>query len=282
MTTNMTSAVNDYAARIKAQIKTSATAWKAVAKLFAQAANEFGLQSDAMKKLLKKTGFSESKAVKLIAIANSDRLQQHEETFKCVDAWTVLYAITTLEDDEFGCLLDCINEDTVITQSIVNRAKNPPMREADNYKTAFVVQIDQFALKSRMFNEDDYNELFEAIETIQNTMNYVRVRETSRYENEVACFVSDVEKEMNKAIRKLFNEEKKNSTASALTKDQAAIAMSERDFEKAFAILNSNAFDREQQRSAAQKTVRNNREEKFINAANTYDACANTAIQKVA
>lgn len=282
MISNVTSVVNDYAARIKAQIQTSSTAWKAIADLFAEAANEFGFQSDAMKSLLKKTSFSSSKAAKLIAISNSKRLQQNKDKFNCVAAWTVLYAITTLEDEEFERLLETIDEDSVVTQSLINRVKNPPMREVDNYKSVFMIQIDQFALKSQLFDERDYNELFAAIEKIQNTMNYVRVQKTNRYENEVACFVSDVEKEMNQSIRKLFSSELKKSNVSALTKEQATSAMRERDFEKAFAILSCNTLDLEQQRLDAQKKVRNSREEKFISAANTYDACANTVIQRVA
>jgi hypothetical protein len=58
--TNETAAVSNYALRIKEKLTVAATAWKEVAQLFAEAANEFGLQSDAMRSLLKQTSFSES------------------------------------------------------------------------------------------------------------------------------------------------------------------------------------------------------------------------------
>jgi parvulin-like peptidyl-prolyl isomerase len=280
--TNETAAVSNYALRIKEQLSVAATAWKEVAELFSSAANEFGLKSDAMRSLLKQTSFSESKAVKLIAIANSERLQENADAFKCVDAWTVLYAITTLKDDEFERLLAKVDAETVITQSIVSSVKDKTDSEVDNYKTVFTVQIDEAALKSQLFNEDDYNELMNAIQTIQDTMNYVRVQKTNRFENEVARFTDDVEKAMNKSIRQLFTQERKNSTVDEEAKASATEAMQERDYATAFDCLNSIALDLDEQRSEAQTTVRQKREEKFLDVANAYDACANTAIQTAA
>lgn len=281
---NFAAAVTDYVVRIKNQMNASTTAWKEIACLFAAAEQEFTLQSDAMKQLLKQTKFSMSKAVKLIAIAKSERLQEHEETFARVDAWTVLYAVTTLEDDEFERLLQNVanDEDAVITQSVINHAKTKVELEIDNYKTLFTVQIDECALKSQLFTEDDYNELMNAIQTIQDTMNYVRVQKTNRYENEVARFADEVEKAMNKSIRQLFTQERKNSTVDDEAKATAQEAMQQRDYELAFECLNSVAFDIDEQRSEAQQAVRNKREEKFIDCANAYDACANTVIQQAA
>lgn len=280
--TNETAAVSDYALRIKAQLSVAATAWKEVAQLFSSAANEFGLKSDAMRSLLKQTSFSESKAVKLIAIANSERLQENADTFECVDAWTVLYSITTLKDDEFERLLAKVDAEAVITQSIVSSVKDKTDSEVDNYKTVFTVQIDECALKSQLFNEDDYNELMNAIQTIQDTMNYVRVQKTNRFENEVARFTDDVEKAMSKSIRKLFTQERKNSTVGEEAKVFATEAMKERDYVAAFDFLNSIALDLDEQRSEAQNTVREKREEKFLEVVNAYDACANTVIKTAA
>ena len=59
---NFAAAVTDYAVRIKNQMNASTTAWKEIARLFAAAEQEFTLQSDAMKQLLKQTKFSMSKA----------------------------------------------------------------------------------------------------------------------------------------------------------------------------------------------------------------------------
>jgi hypothetical protein len=280
--TNETAAVSNYALRIKEKLTVAATAWKEVAQLFAEAANEFGLQSDAMRSLLKQTSFSESKAVKLIAIANSERLQENADTFECVDAWTVLYAITTLKDDEFERLLEKVDAEAVITQSTVNSVKDKTVSEVDNYMTVFDIQIDENALKSRMFGEDEYNELMTKVKEIQNTVAYVRVQKTKRYENEAARFTDDVAKEMSKAIQTLFVDESKNSTVSDEDKELAREAMEERDYELAFEFLNSIALDEDQQRSDALNTVREKRETKFTDAVKAHDACAFTDIKTAA
>ena len=179
-------------------------------------------------------------------------------------------------------MLAKVDAEAVITQSIVSSVKDETDSEVDNYKTVFTVQIDECALKSQLFTEDDYNELMNAIQTIQDTMNYVRVQKTNRYENEVARFADEVEKAMNKSIRQLFTQERKNSTVDDEAKAAANEAMSDRYYDIAFAFLNSNALNVDEQRSAAQNAVRNKREEKFIDSANACDACANTAIQQAA
>ncbi len=280
--TNETVVVSNYAKRIKKQLSASATAWKEVARLFAAAEKEFGLKSDAMRSLLKQTSFSESKAVKLIAISNSKRLQENADTFVCVDAWTVLYAITTLKDDEFERLLEKVDAEAVITQSTVNSVKDKTVSEVDVYMTVFDIQIDENALKSRMFGEDEYNELMTKVKEIQNTVNYVRVQKTKRYENEAARFTDDVETAMNKSIRELFSDESKNSTVSDEDKKRAEEAMENRLYEFAFECLNSIALDEDQQRSDALNTVREKREKKFTDAVKAHDACAFTDIKTAA
>lgn len=221
MTTNMTLfetnvdvAVRDYAARIKEQISNAATAWKEVAQLFAQAASEFGLKSDAMKSLLKQTNFSESKAVKLIAISKSKRLLENAETFNHVEAWTVLYAITALTNDEFDRLLKEVDEATVITQSVVNRAKTKQKREVDDYETVFTIKISATALKA---GEVEYSELQDAVQNIQDTIKYVRVDETALFENDVSRFYNEVQKKFQSLATALVNAEMKKYR----TKNQA-------------------------------------------------------------
>ena len=292
--TNEDIAVRDYAARIKEQISNAATAWKEVARLFAEAANEFGLKSDAMKSLLKQTNFSESKAVKLIAIANSKRLQENGETFNCVDAWTVLYAITTLADDEFAKLLNDIDEETVITQSVVNRAKTKSEREIDDYETVFTIKISASAMKSGEF--DEYGELQDAVQNIQDTIKYVRVDETAFYDNETARLMNDVQNKFQVLATKLVNDQlkkyrtaKKTFTIDGLYGVYDADEMNElkregRFFEALDAIDAADSFDQAALYDEAQRLVFKSREEKYKAKLEKIAAFAfaNTEIQQAA
>lgn len=286
MTNNILSnqdlAVGEYVARIKAEMTKATTAWKSIAHILAAAVNDFGWQSDLMRSLLKQTKFSESKASKLIAIANSSRLKHHTDDLKSVEAWTVLYQITTLSDEEFKRLLDQVDADTVITQSNVHAVRTKDERKTDNYKTLFNIQIDENAIKSSLFSEDDYNELLIAVQNIQDTMNYVRVLKSARYESEVARFHDDVEREVNKLIRKVFAKEKQSSSASIKNKNLATDLMHDRKYTDAFDTLKATTLDIDGIRTEAQKNVRNKREEKFIHLASDYDAFANTAILQAA
>ena len=302
MTTNVTpivsneeTAVRDYAVRIKAQITTAATAWKEIARLFAQAANEFGLKSDAMKSLLKQTNFSESKAVKLITIANSERLQKHEETFKCVDAWTVLYAITSLADDEFERLLGKVDDETVITQSVVNSAKTKIEREIDDYETVFTIKISSTALKAGEF--DEYSELQDAVQNIQDTIKYVRVDETKIFENDASRFYNEVVNKFQSLATALVNAEmkkyrttnreyfKKFANYGVFDKDEMNELKREGRFVEALDAMGvADAFDEHALYNEAQNLVVKAREEKFKERLKNISAFAfaNTEIQVAA
>lgn len=302
MTTNMTLiatnediAVRDYAARIKLQISAAATAWQEVARLFAQAANEFGMRSDAMKSLLKQTNFSESKAVKLIAIANSERLQKHEETFKYIEAWTVLYSITALQGDEFKRLLENVDEETVITQSVVNSAKTKQQPVADDYETVFTIKISASAMKAGEF--DEYSELHEAVQSIQDTIKYVRVVETAFFENEAARLMNDVQNKFQSIATKLVNDEMRkyrvrnknnfaiNSVYGLYTSDEMNQLKREGRFADALEAMGvSDKFDQEKLYQEAHSLVLKAREEKFkekLSAIKAF-AFANTDVQAAA
>ena len=230
-------AVTTYATLIKEQIAVSAGAWNEIARLLSAAAEEFGLKSDLMRALLKQTKFSESKAVKLIAIANSERLKTHANIFKHVTAWTVQYAITSLEDDEFARLLSKVDEETVITQSVVDAVKTKEETEVDDYKTVFTIKISAAALKAGMF--DGYAELQEAVKNIQDTIEYVRVDETKMYENDCAREMQQVHNKYKSLATKLVNEEmqKYRRTVDFKTfglygsEDKESMAALKRDYE---------------------------------------------------
>ena len=153
---NSENAVSDYADRIKKQLEASTTAWRTIADILAAASEEFGMDSDMMRSLLKQTKFSTSKASKLISIANSARLNANANLFSSVDAWTVLYSVTQLTDEEFTRLIDSIDEGDVITASTVSGARNKTDQKSDPYKTVFSIQIDVNALKATLFSDAEY------------------------------------------------------------------------------------------------------------------------------
>jgi hypothetical protein len=202
---NQDVAVSEYVVRIKAEMTKATTAWKSIADILAAAANDFGMQSDLMRSLLKQTQFSESKAVKLIAVANSKRIQDHSADLQSVDAWTVLYQITTLSDEEFQRLLDKLEADEIITASVVNAARDKKERDDNPYQTTFSIQIDKNAIKSAAF--DQYQELHDLLQKIQDTMSYVRVVETPFYENTSASIWRDVERKYHLLATALVNDE---------------------------------------------------------------------------
>jgi hypothetical protein len=278
-----------YADQIKHEMKTATGAWRAVANLFASASNEFGTDSDKFKALVKETNFSRSKVYKLIAIANDGRLKMYEDTLQCVMAWTVMYEITTLKDHEFQRFTNIVYGDTVITIKEVNAARDKEIVIADPFKTLFSIQIDENALKAQLFSGDEYQELLDAIETIQNTMNYVRVQQTSVFENDVARFHSQVERFCDRLVRKKLHDEKtaffancEDSSKIALIKEALKEASADGDYDTAFALIDSEGVDYSELRNVAEETVRNLRHDKNASKATVYNAFANTEIRVAA
>jgi ribosomal protein L3 len=281
--------VNYYADKIKSEMKTATCAWRAVAQLFASASNEFGTDSDKFKALLIATNFSRSKVAKLIAVANNERLKIYEDTLQSVSAWTVMYDITTLSDDEFQKFIASVDSDTVITTKEVNAARVKETVIADPYKTVFSIQIDENAIKAQLFSGDDYQELLDAIETIQNTMNYVRVQQTNLFENDVARFAAELDREYKKQVRKVWSEAKsafiansKSKQTIAEVKEDIQAQFNAGDYKAAFSFIGSDAFDQNELWEIATRNVYKMREKKFALKASAADAFANTEIQVAA
>lgn len=282
-------AVAYYADKIKSEVKTATGAWRNVAELFAAASNEFGNDSDKFKALVKATNFSRSKVAKLIAIANDQRLKTHEENVQCVDAWTVMYEMTTLTDDEFQKFISSVKGETVITTKEVNAARVKETVKVDPYKTVFSIQIDVNAIQAQLFSGNEYCELLDAIETIQNTMNYVRVQETNLFENDAARFYSELDREYKKQVRKIWNDEKKKFIARSKcqktiseVKEDIQATFNVGDYKTAFSFIDSDAFDQNELMNIATRNVYEKREEKFSLKASDAALFANTAIQVAA
>lgn len=283
-------AVDTYVDRIKQHLSDATFAWRQISEILAAAADEFGLDSDRMKSLRKKTKFSKSKVCKLIAIAKNKRLRDHYTTFQATEAWTVLYEITKLTDDEFTKLIESLDDDEIITQAHVNSAKTKIVTEVDPYKTVFSIQIDENAIKCGMFSGDDYEELREAIETIQNTLNHVRVVETNQFENDAGRFYAEIEREFNKAVRSEFNAAKKsyklNATDptmfGAYTYEELMNLMGEKEYQTVFNALDSDRFDQTHLYNIALENAYKKREKRFGPLVRPHDQFANTSPQVAA
>ena len=282
--------VENYVDRIKKHMSDATFAWRQISEILAEAANEFGCDSDKMKSLRKQTGFSKSKVSKLIAIATSKRLSENYALFQTTHAWTVLYEVTKLTDEEFETFLENVSVGDIITQSTVNKARVKTVKKPDPYKTVFNLQIDLNALKSGMFSGTDYEELYNAIEKIQNTLNYVRVVETNQFENDAARYVAEVDREFDKAVRKEFsaalNSYKSRSSDKtmfgAFTKEELNQLMRDKDYATAFDALGSDRFDQARLYEEASSNVQAKRAKKFGPLVRPHDEFANTEIQSVA
>lgn len=122
--TNQEVAAEEYAKRIQKHLKKATGSWRKIAGEFAKAAEEFGFNSEQMKHLSKLTKFSKSKISKLISIQESERVKKHAKTFDTVNAWTTLYEVTVLSDDEFKALLESLAPGEVVTMADVNKVKD--------------------------------------------------------------------------------------------------------------------------------------------------------------
>lgn len=287
VTTSNETAVSTYVAQIKKYIGDATHSWRQIADIFASAEAQFGFTSDKMKSLMKQTGFSKSKTSKLISISKSKRLRDHYNTFRSTEAWTVLYEVTKLTDEEFQRLIGRLGDDEIVTQSQVNLAKTKTVTEVDPYKTVFSIQIDINAIKSGKFDGSNYAELRDLIEEIQNRLSHVRVTETSELDNESARFAAEIKREFDKAVRKEFVEAKKVYAKSAkdknffgfYTKDELNDLMKSKNFEEAFAAIGSDLFDRNRLWNKAEQEVHKKRREKYVPKMRPHDEFANTAIQ---
>ena len=146
------------------------------------------------------------------------------------------------------------------------------------------------AIKAQLFSGKDLQELVAALETIQNTMNYVRVKKTSLIENDAARFADEFEREYDKLVRKLYDDEKTALIASdastkediAKNQDQIQSLFSEHRFEEVFSLISSDAFDKKALTKIAENNVINKREKKFVPLARPYNAFANTEFRVAA
>lgn len=190
---------------IMTELENSVKSWTTIAQAFADAEDQFGYSSDCFKSILKETKFTVATATKLVKIARSDRLKRHGDVFAKVHAWTVLYAITTLTDDQFDRLLASVGDGAVVTSSMVTRAKDEK-KDTDPYKTIFNIRIDENALRGDLFDGQDYATLHGLIDEIQKLIPYIRIDAIDRFETNVAWEMTGIQKQYDKIVKRKFDE----------------------------------------------------------------------------
>ena len=193
---------------IKEEMVKQTTAWRAIAEQFAIAYNQYGSDSDAYKSILKATGFHSSTAYKLAQIGGDARLS--DPAFERVSAWTVLYEISRMTNEEIETLkyrLGRMHGYTgTPTASMVKKIRFPEPKKVDPYQSAFNIRIDKNALKGGLFDGDAYESLVDLVAQIQNTVPYVRVDMTNVYENDVSQSMSEIARKRDVIAREKVRE----------------------------------------------------------------------------
>lgn len=225
MTTNTTS-TNEFALRIKTLLSASTAAWREIANVLSNAEKQFGFDDKRFRDLLKEVAFSKATATKLIKIARDKRIATNAEIFDTCIAWTVLYEVTTLDDDQFAALFkvlemsDCSRNEKgkkVLTVATVKKIKNAGKDKVnDPYRPAFSIRIDVEALRTKEFNGNEYEVLMNHLRAIANEVPFVRVDAATLVEKEEDRYVTELNNEYNKLINKHFNDSISSYQASSL------------------------------------------------------------------
>ena len=193
-------APSEFIERIASELKAVTTSWSRIGSALSEAEEVFGCDSDAFKQILTATKFSRSTATKLLKIARSERLRQHAKVFAKCQAWTTLYEVTTLSEELFADLLDTVSEGEVVTFGLVHKIK-AARKEADPYKVAFTVRIDQNALKGGLVEGVEFERLMDLIAQIQDTVPYVRIDSVDRFDQENCRYMSSLQLEYHRLMR---------------------------------------------------------------------------------
>lgn len=192
--------VHEFADRIKAELETSTDAWWNVASILGEADAQYGFASEQMKALIAEINFSPSKANKLVQIAQSERLQEHKAAFSKVAAWTVLYKLTSLADEDFKRILAALQPETVVTVAWINEVLGRRKKAPKTHKPLFTVQVNVTALKAMAFDGANYGRLEEALEKIKAELPFLEITATDLFEKEQDLIERDTAKAREKVL----------------------------------------------------------------------------------
>lgn len=226
-----TKPVAEFVTYIKQQLEISNNSWRSIAAAFAEASDMYGSDSDAYKQLLKATNFNKSKASKLVAIATSKRLKAYETQLRCVQSWSTLYEVTTLDDAQFAALcaehdLDNVESPPVLTESMVSAFKRVKVA-ASPFKRIAYIEVDEDALRGMLLDGGDYETFSELLTQLGEISPYLKVVESEMYDAQTSIYFKEVEtklrsvelKKLTKAIERKLNSMSRKKHPNE-TKDQ--------------------------------------------------------------
>ena len=231
--------------KIQVELKTQTRSWRKVSELLNQAEVEFGFGTDEMKRILKQTNISISKASKLIRIAQDRRINGNTTLFDSVSAWTTLYQATLLNDDEFEELVKSASEERVLTLQDVKSVKHNKTRaNKSTYKNLVSVQFDWNAIKAQAVSTDDIKNVIAALNEIVSQNSYMRVDVSSKIEEETNKYNQEVINEFNRQSKKLYRKKekaykkhyqiKRGQLVAGLDVESIRVYMSDNDFTALF------------------------------------------------
>lgn len=209
--------VADFVTYIKQQLEISTNSWRLIAAALAEASDMYGVDSDAYKQLLKATNFSKSKASKLVAIATSQRLKTYENQLRCVQSWSTLYEVTTLDDAQFAELcaeyeLEDNSSCPVLTEAKVTGFKRLKVA-ASPFKRIAYIEVDEDALRGMLLDGGDYETFSELLTQLGEISPYLKVVESEMYDAQTSIYYKELEtkiravesKKLTKAIERKLN-----------------------------------------------------------------------------
>jgi hypothetical protein len=202
-------AVYEFADRIREEMKNSNKSWKVVARILCEAQERFNQQPDAFKAVAKSVNLSRPSVVKLIAIAQDERLDRHSDYFDQCAAWSVLYQITTLDDEQFAELIALLDSQQTldgrapaVNTALVNRVKNKETKPANPYKLAFELRIDADALLTEEFSAEEFERLCALVNEVANSVPFVQIVKHDVFENEYEKRTNAIVREENRETMK--------------------------------------------------------------------------------
>jgi len=195
--------VAEFVTYIKQQLEISNNSWRSIAAAFAEASDMYGSGSDAYRQLLIATNFSKSKASKLVAIATSKRLKTYEKPLRCVQSWSTLYEVTTLDDAQFALLVAQYftfgaNPCHVLTEASIKAFKRVETQKSP-FKRVAHIMIDEDALVAGEVSDEDYELFQEALKKFETISAYFKVVESDIFDGQTSLF----EKQLNLKMRTL-------------------------------------------------------------------------------
>lgn len=194
--------VEEFSNRIKAELTASTAAWLKISAILKEANDQYGFSSDKMKELIAEIGFTASKANKLVRISKSTRLEAHADKFSTLSAWTVLYHLTTLADDEFAKVVESYKPEVVVSVAWINEVLGKEKPKPTNHKPLFSVQVNFNALKASEFGNSEFEKVEEALGKLKEAVPYIEIVSNGLFEKECEQGQRELENAWKVALKK--------------------------------------------------------------------------------